>query len=262
MLSQKAMLIYLSISVWTGRKNDKKATGAVESQFDAQHGSVNATKALLPKAKELSRVKALATRIRKHWALNTLPWMNDGARIISSQHYMDYMREYGKLKTDFENAVAEFIAAYPDLKDAARTELGELYNDFEYPTATRLKSAFGVEINLDPIPDVGDFRTLAQPDAIFRDSLIDNITKMCAILPRLNVLDDPALETMRTELESYVSKLSPDVCRDNANERVNAVAKLNEITDKMGVFMGLGTVQPVAVQDPDPTQFVQGLAGI
>lgn len=74
--------------------------------------------------------------------------------------------------------------------------------------------------------------------AIFRDSLIQNISDMCALLPKLNVTDDADLEAMRVKVEKLVSTISPDTCRESVIERQDVAAKLADITSKMSVFMG------------------------
>ena len=41
---------------------------------------------------------------------------------------------------------------------------------------------------------------LADPKAIFRDSMLENTREICALLPRLNFSDDPNLEAMRQQV--------------------------------------------------------------
>ena len=42
---------------------------------------------------------------------------------------------------------------------------------------------------------------LADPKAVFRDTLVENTKEVCSILSRLNFADDPDLETMRQQVE-------------------------------------------------------------
>ena len=77
---------------------------------------------------------------------------------------------------------------------------------------------------------------LRNPEAIFRDSLVDNAIELCGVLPGLNITDDPALEKARQQLEGtlapYRANKSP--LRDNPTLRADAAAKLAGIMDKMG----------------------------
>lgn len=278
MLSQKGLLVCLSISQWTARKQDGKANATVRAAHAVtSRDAVNTFKNLLPDSPELKKVRTLAGDIRTFFYANTVPWQHGGMHMINSSYFMDFTQDFNRLKREFDSAVEAFLVEYPRLRDLARVSLGDLFNELEYPTPANLPHAFGVSVQVFPVPDVGDFRIelpeaekesfinnlktvesnamlecwerlhnvvknaaekLSQPDGIFRDTLISNITDMCQILPRLNVTDDPALEQARREVEALAAKLSPDVCRDNPSERQDAASKLKDIQAKMSGLMG------------------------
>jgi hypothetical protein len=276
MLSTKAILVNLSISQWGARKLDRVATNSVENQFGTSTKVGNFSKKLLPTSIALARIDSISGAFRKYFAEQTLPWMSDGTRILSSKNYVEFTTEYRKRKMEFESAVNDFLVEYPNARETAREKLGELFNENEYPSETRLRRKFTCDVRFFPVPDVSDFRTeildsektaflenmrnveteimrdcwnrmysvvknasekLQNPKAIFRDSLIENISEICALLPKLNVTDNAELETMRREIESFASKVSPETCRVNLNERMDAAAKLNEMSDRMSAFM-------------------------
>ena len=79
---------------------------------------------------------------------------------------------------------------------------------------------------------------LADPKAIFRDSMIENAREICAILPRLNFADDPNLEALRQEVEMGISNHHPDALRNDPDLRRDTAAQARAIMDKMSVFMG------------------------
>jgi hypothetical protein len=276
-LANKALIVNLTISQWTGRKFDRDATGTVQTTYATQGKVGQYTKKLLPGAKELEEISRIASSIRQFLYSETLPWAADGARILSSKNYLDFVREFAKRKGEYDHAVAEFLREYPNLRDHARAKLGSLFKETEYPTAAQLAGSFVCEIQFYPMPDVGDFRVeildsekqaflermrkvesnamrecwtrlhdvvataaarLSEPGAIFRDSLIENIGKICELLPKLNVTDDPQLETMRQSVEKIVSGISPEDCRKNQDARTVAARALDDITAKMGAYMG------------------------
>lgn len=78
---------------------------------------------------------------------------------------------------------------------------------------------------------------LADPKAIFRDSMIENAREICALLPRLNFADDPQLETMRQQVEASLLK-HPDALRNDPDLRRDTAAEAKKIMDAMSVFMG------------------------
>lgn len=79
---------------------------------------------------------------------------------------------------------------------------------------------------------------LADPAAIFRDSMIDNARETCDLLTRLNVSDDPHLEDMRQQVEAKLLNHHPDVLRTDLDLRADAAAEARKIMDAMSVFMG------------------------
>lgn len=276
-LATKALLANLHISQWTGRKHDKRATGTVEEEYKSEKAVGNYTKKLLPGAKELDAVNRIAGGLREFFYEQSLPWCADGSRIISSKGYLEFTSEFRKRKTEFDNAVASFLDAYPTLRENARAKLGNLFAEGDYPTVSQLKGSFRCEVAFLPLPDVADFGTeildserdsfltkmrevetnamrecwtrlhdvvskaavrLQEPEAVFRDSLIQNIQDMCALLPKLNVTDNPDLERMRVEVEQLAAGMVPAQLRKSELVRTDAAQKLDAITSKMSVFMG------------------------
>lgn len=277
-LTNKALIVSLNISQWTGRKKDTKASNKVETTFKTGADVGLYTKRLLPKCAELREVGRLASGIRQYFYENTLPWLNDGSRIISSKAYLDFVNEFRKRKGEFDNAVDALLKTYPSQIAKAEQQLGKLHNEGDYPTAYQLRSYYDCEISFLPVPDVGDFRVevldtekdsflknmadiesramkecwhrlfdvvekaahrLNSSDAIIRDSLIENVREMCQVLPKLNITDDPELERMRQATEGVIAGISTANCRDNKAARTDAAKALEDITAKMGAFMGL-----------------------
>jgi len=77
---------------------------------------------------------------------------------------------------------------------------------------------------------------LADPKAIFRDSMLENTREICALLPRLNFTDDPNLEAMRQQVEATLIK-HPEALRNDPDLRRDTAADAKAIMDKMSVFM-------------------------
>lgn len=78
---------------------------------------------------------------------------------------------------------------------------------------------------------------LADPKAIFRDSMVENAREICAMLPRLNFSDDPNLEAMRQQVEATLLK-HPEALRNDPDLRQDTAAEAKKIMDAMGAFMG------------------------
>jgi len=78
---------------------------------------------------------------------------------------------------------------------------------------------------------------LADPKAIFRDTMVENTRELCSLLPKLNFADDPNLESLRKEVEGSLL-LHPDSLRNNPVLRHDKGLEAKAIMDKMGAFMG------------------------
>jgi hypothetical protein len=276
-ISNKALLVNLSIRQWIGRKKDRQAAETVETSHKTDRNIGNFNKKLLPGAKELQEISRVSGAIRVWYYEQTLPWTNEGQRILASKNYMDFTTQFRQKRAEFDKAVAEFYYRYPKLKQEAQNNLGELYHESEYPDLSVLQDMFDCRIDFTPVPEVQDFRVelsdsekqnfldnmrkaetealkdcwtrlktvvakaadkLSAPGAIFRDSLLENVQDICMLLPKLNVTDDPNLEAMRKEVDNIISKIQPDSCRENDQVRNEAAAKLQESLDRMSVFMG------------------------
>lgn len=79
---------------------------------------------------------------------------------------------------------------------------------------------------------------LNDPNATFRDSLVQNISKICEVLPRLNFADDVNLENMRQQVETALATQNPDALRVDWDLRDVKAQQAKDITDKMKAFMG------------------------
>jgi hypothetical protein len=110
-------------------------------------------------------------------------------------------------------------------------------------TEERVKQAFS-DAQADAVKRLADclsriHERLAQPDAIFRDSLIGNARELCDILTRLNIADDPQLETLRRQTEILAAS-EPATLRDNPDVRIDTANQAQSILDAMTATYGTG----------------------
>lgn len=132
-LSNRAMLVSVSTSVCEFRKNDRKASRSVESTHKTDAAVGGYRKQLFPGAKELEAVKQQRGAINTFFIKQTLPWLTDGTRILSSLNYIPFMKTFRDMRAEFNLRVTKFIDAYPDLRVEAQRALGDLFNVDEYP---------------------------------------------------------------------------------------------------------------------------------
>jgi hypothetical protein len=278
-LSDRALLVQLSVSQWTARKYDKKVTNEVASAHGTTTAAGRYNKSLLPMNDYLDRVHKKTTHIRTKFYENTLPWGIEGTMMLPTSNYLQFMTDFRKEKGEWQYLVNEFVGNYDQLRLDAKRLLGSLYNDEDYPDESDVARKFKMDMAIFPVPNT-DFRVaiasdeltriqedvekriadaqttamkevwdrlydrvkhmaekLADPKAIFRDTMVENTKELCALLPRLNFMDDPNLEQLRQQVEASLLK-HPEALRNDPDLRRDTAVEAKAIMDKMSVFMG------------------------
>ena len=278
-LNDRALLVQLSVSQWTARKYDKKATKEVADANGTTTAAGRYNKSLLPMNDLLDNIHKKTTHIRQRYYDNTLPWGIDGTQMLPTSNYLQFMSDFRKERDEWNILVRNFIDHYDTLKEDAKRILGGLYDPADYPSAVDIRQKFHMDMAVFPVPSA-DFRVsiaseelsriqqdverrvaeaqtnamkdvwqrlfdrvkhmaekLADPKAIFRDSMVENAREICALLPRLNFTDDPNLEALRQQVEASLIK-HPEALRNDPDLRRDTAAEAKAIMDKMSVFMG------------------------
>lgn len=156
-LDERALLVKLSISTWSARKTDKEVSREITEQKDARSDRGTFRKVLISRD-ALKKIQKVETAARTTHRTLTLPWNDDGARIITTEgygHYAKVMRDYRK---SMQDAVDEFLEGYDDLVKQAKTELGKLFNAEDYPAPEEIRAKFNFEVEPTQIPVSRDFR--------------------------------------------------------------------------------------------------------
>ena len=166
-LATKAMLVDLSIRAWNARKFDKKITKEVAQRHGTTEKAGRYNKNLLPeKADSYEAIWAAAGSARIEHYEQTLPWANDGARILPAANYMAYMDKSRAKRRAFEEAVATFLPEYPTLQERAKGILNGMYNPEDWPTPAIMAGRFEFSVKVFPLPSAEDFRVSLQADDV------------------------------------------------------------------------------------------------
>jgi hypothetical protein len=284
LLPQRALLATLTIHEWRAHRRDREITTAIAKDHGARPGAGCYTKTLVPRQFLACIAKARTAARATHHRL-TLPWYDDGVRILPVELHLTYTDRLRAHRQRFLEAVAAFLAAYEEAKAAARTTLGALYRETDYPASAALSGAFAMELRLQPFPAAQDWRvdlpattlerlrqdlqtdlegahrlaladlhqrlaavvarladTLAEPDKIFRDSLVGNIRQLCRLLPALNLTRDPELAQLTATVERRLASLDPQTLRHNPESRDAAAHEaeriLGTITKRLASYTG------------------------
>lgn len=157
-IATECMIVTLHVTYWHGYRLDKEATRRVTRDAGAHDDAARVNKHLVPKAL-LADIQAAANKLRNHLYEKTLPWKDNGDRLLPRKVYTDFLSEHVRLKEEFEQAVQVFLdERYPAAKDQAAFRLGDLYKDGEYPGIAELRTKFRVSLDIDTVTTANDFR--------------------------------------------------------------------------------------------------------
>jgi hypothetical protein len=165
MIQDKSMLVDLNISVWTGKKMDKKVSEEIDAAKNTKTKAGNYSKHLLAGTDKLEVITKLVGNIRNWHYQQTLPWSDSGSRLLPMKNFFDYKQLLSYQEQQFNDAVEEFLVEYPNLVSAAAFQLGDLFDRNEYPDVESLRSKFKFKYVFLPVADVSDFRVQAGEEA-------------------------------------------------------------------------------------------------
>lgn len=157
-VKERAMLITLSISVWTARSYDRKISEKVAKEHNTATDVGRYNKKLLNKAKSYEAIVQHAGDTRKWHYANTLPWSDTGSRILTSKNFLPYSEEYRHRKEKFDDLLSAFVSEYPKLKEDSKALLNGLYMESDYPMGHEIGERFSIGMSILPLPSGEDFR--------------------------------------------------------------------------------------------------------
>lgn len=278
-LTEKALLVRLSLKSVGNSKTDVQVTQTTIEREGMQSGSGKWQKQLWP-TEAIKPLTQLQGVIRTFHYEQTLPWADDGYRILPLTNHEPYTAAMRKFKDDWEKAAATFVSQFETWLDWARVAHNGAFNRANYPKdAARLARKFALSLAFDPVPSSEDFRValsademaimqadldsrvqaateqaqadlwrrLAEPlakmverlsdeKACFKNSLVNNLAEIVALIPRLSLTGDAALQGFADEVSSKLCGLEPDHLRkDNAARRL-AAEQAREIQSRMAGY--------------------------
>lgn len=161
-LADRALLVTLSISMWTATKHDKKVSAEVAVQHSASTDAGRYNKKLVNKdgtaTQALVKLQKIATKARQAHRELTLPWFDDGTRILPSSNYTRYMSVMSGIEDEWNVAYPEFVSLYPQMINEAQRSMNGLFSYTDYPPVSKIGRHFGFAYHMLPFPDAKDFR--------------------------------------------------------------------------------------------------------
>jgi len=259
-IHKKGMIVYLQISTWTARKYDRKISREIEDQYHANEaGRYN--KILIAK-QSLSNIQKIVSNARNFHYENTLPWFDNGGRLLPAANYFDYIARIKEFKDKFEYEVNRFISMYSDYKVEARNRLNGMFRDDDYPNVETLLKKYALSTQINPIPDADDFRvTLNQSEVNnIKTAIEEQVRKstdqaMTDLWLRLYKVVEHMVERLsktehkfKNSLVTNITELCELLPKLNITDDINLNIALNEIKIKLTEFSPTTLREDVAIR--------------
>jgi len=164
-----AVLVSLTITEWTGKKKDAKASREVTSNHGAAAYAAKVNKELLPKFEALKEMHNFVAATRKRHMELTMPWQDSGQRLLTTAAYAEYTAWEKAKRAEFA-ALRDKVASQYEWEvkkvGAANSELGTLYNPDDYDSKEVIQGKFSIDFRYNPVPSAGDFRVDVGKEAL------------------------------------------------------------------------------------------------
>ena len=150
-LDSQAMLVGLAIGKWSGRKSDKAVAAEVAVAKNAKIDVVSVGKKVVP-SEALAKLNKLSNEAKKFHKFHTVPWGEEGKRLLPVSKYDWYKQEMDDFSIQFEDLKIQFIKDYEYWKQKAEAGMGELYRESDYPQRDAIERMTFFEWNVSAVP--------------------------------------------------------------------------------------------------------------
>lgn len=165
-LADKSVLVKLKRGMFDPSIMDRDITKGVEQSTGIKNAG-RYKKRLLAESPLFKRVTEAWSAMYTYHQQHTLPWTDNGPRLLPSALYLEYTDNMRKLRAEADRRlqILENNWAVEVHNDAMR--LGTMFNPDDYPR--NISTRFYHDVQFLPVPSSGDFRV--QIDAVDKASL-------------------------------------------------------------------------------------------
>lgn len=117
----------------TSLTDDQKSTAA--ASFKAKKKSISASKKKIDpnKHKEYRDLTSLKGEMQKYWQRNSLPYPEDGIRLIRISKINDFVERMESYQGEIRGATLKLDQVRTEIVNEARKDLGDLFSEGDYP---------------------------------------------------------------------------------------------------------------------------------
>lgn len=219
-IANECMTVNIQIGFWQGTRLDKEASRAVTEQANAESDAARVNKHIIPR-ETMKPIVSAASAIRNHFYATTLPWKDNGDRLLPRKIYYNFIDEHEKLKFEFDKEVGNFLqTTYPGAVARAEFRMGGLFNPNDYPSVEQLRRRFYVNMDIDAITEASDFRV--KMDGEHLERIKGSIEK--ALAQRISQAMESVWTRLADTLQHYANKMDSDeIFRNSTVENLRGI---------------------------------------
>jgi len=228
-MQENLIISKMTVHGWTGVRVDNRVGKEIETTYEANEaGSYHK---MLVNKDALKPVREREGNIRKYFTNNTfyLPSMSE--RAVPVKKYFEFMQEMKNLEAGYLEAAKELCESFQYEKENAKSRLGKMYNENEYPDEESLMKKFRVDIQFYPMPNSNTDYILMEPQAleVFKNQVEENIKVAGeegerSLFSKLqSELQELRKACQRTEIKKFYST----VFGGNLRETIKSIEGLN-----------------------------------
>lgn len=232
-LTERAMILNLSVGLWQGYRLDKEATRKVTDEAGADRDAARVNKHLIPKD-ALAPIVTASGAVRSHFYTHTMPWRDNGDRLMPRKLYLTFIPEHERLVSEFNAAVAAFVNdQYPAAIEKAEFRMGEMFNRDDYPHAGDVARKFYITLDIDAISTANDFRVAIDQEHVDKVKA----SMEAALATRMQTAAGDVWRRMASTVDYFRERMADpkavfrDSTVDNIAELLDLVPGLNVLDD-------------------------------
>ena len=246
-LNERAMLVHLSISQWSGSKINSKTSRELCSMKGAKSDAATVVINYIPKD-QLQPLRQKANQIRRIHNVWTRPWLDGGIRIIARKNipiYDSRMKEAIDSYNKEANRWVKFV--YPKILEKMPARLANLLDNQPMPSQLELQRKLSVRTGKYPVPNENDItiggkegeqlkKEVAESiQATLKQSMIDIWSELMSLVgkvqERLSDPDKKFKDSLIKNLAEFCERIKNENFTDDPqleNMRLEVIKKLAE----------------------------------
>jgi hypothetical protein len=223
-IASRALIVNLNVSQWSGRKLDRTVTKEVTDAHAASEDAGRFNKLLVDKA-ALAPVQTIAGAARLYVYAQTLPWGDNGDRVLMSSNYFAFSARMREFETQFAAAVDELVGKFSEFVDRARFRLNSMFIESDYPDVSEIRDKFRMRYSVRPVPTAADFRV------DMSDDVVEEIKAQIAA-DNTKIMNE-AMDSVWGEIKTTMTHLHGKLADPKAVFKASTIEGISDLIDRI-----------------------------